>query len=714
MLHDVINHQQRSSIQVLLVDDNPDIANKTAQLLQHLDIQQNVECHNVRLMSDAITEVSQAHYDIILLDIGLADISSPRAIHSLRDAFAYAPIIATSKIDDPELAATWVDEGADDCIYMGVVNERILSRIIKHTLKRFQTYRELHQRSRTHHILNTLLSLSMQEMPFEQLLQECLEIILSAPMAEMLHKGGIFVTKESNQSLRMLAHANLDKEVIALCNEVAFGHCLCGRVAQSGEMHFANCVKYEHQNKTTGIQPHSHYILPINSKGKVLGVLLLYFKYGHIRKMEDETFLRGVSDTLAGIVERARTSEQLIIANEQNNRLLSSLTSILIGVDKQDCISHWNEEAEQLFGIAAEEVLGKPIASSIIGWDWTQVTSHFQKKEDEQKQTNRFEVRFQPESGPNRLLSVGVTPFRSEKDSNVGYLLIADDVTEQKQLESEMLRLQKLQSIGQLAAGIAHEINTPIQYIGDNMLFLRDAFDDIHEIIQVEHEIVEAARYGSVSAEHIVQLDNKIEELDLKYLQEEVPKTIKQTLDGVDHVATIVRAMKQFSHPGLKEKAPTDINKSVNSTVAMTRNIWKYHADIQLNLDPSLPQVHCITGSINEVILNIMANAAHAVAEKVDSSGEKGLIHITTRCEGNYVEIHISDTGTGIPENARDHVFDPFFTTKDVGQGTGQGLSLSHQIIVEQHNGELSFETEMGVGTTFTVKLPLLEENSLE
>ncbi|MEW8027048.1 MAG: ATP-binding protein, partial [Candidatus Thiodiazotropha sp.] len=400
------------------------------------------------------------------------------------------------------------------------------------------------------------------------------------------------------------------------------------------------------------------------------------------------------------------------LAHEQNSRLLSSLTSILIGVDNQGCISHWNEQAVHTFSVAAEQVLGEPIADSPIGWDWPRVANNILACLRSDKQTDRFEVRFKPESGSNRLLSVCATPFIDESDDSNGYLLIADDVTEQKQLESEMQQAQKLQSIGQLAAGIAHEINTPIQYVGDNVRFLREAFEDISEIINDEHEVVDTARSGTVSAELISQLDDKIEEMDLEYLQEEVPKSIQQTLDGVDRVATIVRAMKEFSHPGSEEKTLTDINKAVDSTVTVTRNVWKYHAEMQLELDPSLPQVRCIPGPINEVILNIIVNAAHAITDRVGDSGNTGLIKITTGRENSWVAIRIADSGTGIPEDAREHVFDPFFTTKDVGKGTGQGLSLSHKIVVDQHDGELSFETKMGVGTTFIIRLPLLEQMS--
>ncbi|MCU7851830.1 MAG: PAS domain S-box protein [Candidatus Thiodiazotropha sp. (ex Monitilora ramsayi)] len=709
MPHD-ITQQQMSGIRVLLVDDDPDSAEETAQLLLRMDSQLNIEYKTVELLADALTEIAQSHYDLILLDTGLADMPTPSAIRSLRDAFSYAPIIATLKYDDPDLAAMWVGEGADECLFMGVVDEKILNRVVQYAIKRYHTYSKLHEQSRTHHILNKLLSLSLQDLPFERLLNECLGVILSAPLAEMQHQGAIFVTENGSRQLKMQAHSNLDPQIVDLCKSIEFGQCLCGCAAESGELQFADCVDHRHENRVEGMQPHGHYNVPIVAKGEVLGVLVLYLKEGHTRSEEDEAFLRGVADTLAGIIERARTSNQLVLAHEQNSRLLSSLTSILIGVDNQDCISHWNDQAIQTFGVADEQVVGEPIASVPIGWDWPQVTTNILACLDAETQTDRFEVRYKPESGSNRLLSVCATPFIDESDESNGYLLIADDVTDQKQLESEMQQLQKLQSIGQLAAGIAHEINTPIQYVGDNVRFLRDAFEDIAEIMSDERDVVEKARSNSVSMELIEQLDEKIEAADLEYLQEEVPKSIQQTLDGVERVATIVRAMKEFSHPGSEEKTLTDINKAVDSTVTVARNVWKYHAEMQLELDSSLPQIRCIPGPINEVILNIIVNAAHAIADSVEDSGELGQIRITTGQEDDWVAIRIADSGTGIPEDVREHVFDPFFTTKDVGQGTGQGLSLSHRIIVEQHDGDLSFETEMGVGTTFIIKLPLLEE----
>ncbi len=200
------------------------------------------------------------------------------------------------------------------------------------------------------------------------------------------------------------------------------------------------------------------------------------------------------------------------------------------------------------------------------------------------------------------------------------------------------------------------------------------------------------------------------EETDFNYLQEEIPKAIKQTLEGVERVAKIVRAMKEFSHPGPKEKTPTNLNRAIENTVTVARNEWKYVAEITLDLDPDLPLVPCLPQEFNQVILNLIVNAAHAIGDVVGHGGqEKGTISVSTRRKGDKVEIKVADTGTGIAPEIRSKIFDPFFTTKEVGKGTGQGLAIARSIIVDKHGGTITFETEVSKGTTFTICLPLAE-----
>jgi signal transduction histidine kinase len=193
----------------------------------------------------------------------------------------------------------------------------------------------------------------------------------------------------------------------------------------------------------------------------------------------------------------------------------------------------------------------------------------------------------------------------------------------------------------------------------------------------------------------------------LEYLLAEIPKAISQSADGIDRVATIVRAMKEFAHPGSAEKAAVNLNKAIESTVTVARNEWKYVADLHTTLDPTLPPVPCLVGEFNQVVLNMIVNATHAIADAVKGTGGKGTITIGTRRAGDFVEVCIADTGMGIPESIRHRIFDPFFTTKEVGKGTGQGLAIARSVVVDKHGGTIAVESQVGTGTTFIIRLPL-------
>jgi PAS domain S-box-containing protein len=296
------------------------------------------------------------------------------------------------------------------------------------------------------------------------------------------------------------------------------------------------------------------------------------------------------------------------------------------------------------------------------------------------------------------------------------FSLIAHDLTERRRVEAERHRMeiqlrqaQKLESIGQLAAGIAHEINTPTQFIGDNNRFAKDAFQDLNALIQQFTQLLDTARAASFAPELVTKIDAAIQQVDLADLQREIPLALAQSLSGVERVAKIVQAMKDFSHPGGENKVPVDLNRAIESTLTVCRNEWKYVAEMQMNFDSALPLVSCHPGEINQAILNIVVNAAHAIADHVPK-GEKGSICVSTHRVGDKVEIRITDTGGGIPDAIRDRIFDPFFTTKEVGRGTGQGLAIARSVMVDRHQGDLTFETTPGQGTTFIIRLPIVSE----
>jgi PAS domain S-box-containing protein len=316
-----------------------------------------------------------------------------------------------------------------------------------------------------------------------------------------------------------------------------------------------------------------------------------------------------------------------------------------------------------------------------------------------------------PFAGPQSTRWFVATATRFADEGRFCVVVAHEDVTERNRLQTQLLQAQKLESIGQLAAGIAHEINTPTQYIGDNTRFLQDTFQDLESLlVEVKRLVADPVAESDCST-----LATLAARADLGYLLEEIPKAIGQSLEGIDRVAGIVRAMKEFAHPGTPDKTHVDLNRAIQSTLTVARNEWKYVADLVTDFDETLPQVPCLPGEINQVMLNLVVNAAHAIGDVV-SAGKltKGEIRVGTRLDGDFVEIRVADNGTGIPPDVQGKVFDPFFSTKGVGKGTGQGLAISHAVVVEKHGGTITFETEAERGTTFIVRLPLRTGDAIE
>ena len=276
-------------------------------------------------------------------------------------------------------------------------------------------------------------------------------------------------------------------------------------------------------------------------------------------------------------------------------------------------------------------------------------------------------------------------------------------------MEAELRLSQKLEAVGQLASGIAHEINTPMQYIGDNVEFLRESFQDLQALLDRYKEIHKALAGNGGNSELLREANEAEQEADIGYLEEHIPNALQLTLEGVKRVTELVLSMKEFSHPQCQDKTPVDINGAIRNTLTVARNEYKYVAEVQTDLG-DLPHIMCLGGDMNQVFLNLVINAAHAIAEVVEEGKEKGRISIrTAKADDKTVLIAVSDTGCGIPEEIRQRVFDPFFTTKDVGHGSGQGLYIARSVVVDKHGGSLMVESEVGRGTTFKILLPIGE-----
>lgn len=427
--------------------------------------------------------------------------------------------------------------------------------------------------------------------------------------------------------------------------------------------------------------------------------------------------LSGLVGVSRDITERKRFEECLAYERELLQTLLENSPDYIYFKDLDSKFLRCSRTIAQKFGVTPEKLIGKS-DSDFFGDEHAR-----EAFEDEQKiirtgvpLIGKVEQEQMKATGQITWALTNKMPLRNQEGKIIGTFGISKDITSLKEaelgrqmMELQLRQAQKLEAIGQLAAGIAHEINTPTQYVGDNTRFLKDSFESIVTVVRAYAELLQAVKVNSVSPELLARVEAILAAGDLDYLFEQVPAAIRETLEGVERVTKIVRAMKEFSHPGGKDKTPADLNKAIETTVTVARNEWKYVAELVLELDPALPLVPCLIGEFNQVILNLVVNAAHAIGDVVKlAPGSKGKITVQTRRDGESVEIRISDTGTGIPDSARRRIFEPFFTTKEVGKGSGQGLPIVYTSIVKKHGGTVNFETKVGVGTTFILRLPIV------
>jgi signal transduction histidine kinase len=359
-----------------------------------------------------------------------------------------------------------------------------------------------------------------------------------------------------------------------------------------------------------------------------------------------------------------------------------------------------------------ENAIGKICYSVLHGFDKPCELCVFDKIQDVQAVENQF---ISPRD--NRRFQVTNIPIHHE-NGTLSKMTIMKDVTEywnaleaNKKSEALLQQSQKLKSIGQLAAGIVHEINTPIQYINDNINYLETAFSDLIPVVEFVQEFVDSAKNKKISEEMIKKVEAALENTDLDYHRDEIPLAMQQSADGAEQIATIVQSMKEFSHPS-KDMVLTDINRALENTITISRNEWKDVSDLTCDFDPSLPHIRCSLSEINQVFLNLIINASHAIKEVVGSgTNNKGHIHIQTRKKDNWVQISIKDTGTGISTENQRQIFDPFFTTRKIGEGIGQGLFISYSTIVENLNGKIECDSKLGNGSIFFITLPIEKES---
>ena len=401
-------------------------------------------------------------------------------------------------------------------------------------------------------------------------------------------------------------------------------------------------------------------------------------------------------------------------SEEKMASLTESAFDAIIMLDPQGRVTFWNHAAERIFGYAIDAAIGMELDQWLSPEPGDQSASYLIQRYISNRESplpgTTLEVTALRKDGKTFAAEIALSSVLLKHGWHVTCVL--RNITHRKQLmaarrqlETELTQHHKMQALAHLSGGLAHEINTPLQAITSNLKFLQDAFGDFHQLQLIQDQLTaEASQIASLS-KCVDACDMAREELDLEFLSDEVGQALQQSHDSTEQIKGIVRSMCIFTHPDSQAKQTTDLNKLIRDLIAISQNLWSHCAELHLDLwEPEL-LVDCFPGELSQALFNLLINATQAIEEKYE--GTCGHIYITSRCRDHQAIIEIRDDGAGIPVAAREHIFNPFFTTRDVGQGSGQGLTLSHDVVVRRHQGSLAFDTELGKGTIFTITLPL-------
>jgi PAS domain S-box-containing protein len=697
------------ALKVLLVitdaQDEADVRQKLAEARNSL-----FEIRSVASLSDAFTEIAQNSFDIFMLDLTVPAAGGIRGLQDLIAAAHNAPVITLIDVHDESQALEVVRSGADDYVVKSRMNAVAFERVLSYAIERHAV--------RKHADVQLAVSRVLAE---SQNLSEACDGILRV-LCESLKFDLGEIWRIDNFANR-LSHArswcvpspkHLQFQALSHAAHFRLGEGLPGRVWQTRMPHcvedVAVCGYFTRSTAATVAGIHGAFAIPLGLLHGIFGVMAFF---SHERRSVDHesiNFLMSIGNQMGQFMARKAAEEERERIGRELVLILDSTSEGIYGVNLAGAITFINQSAARTFGFNREEAIGKN-SHALFHHTRPDGTPY---PESECPLTDLLRT---GESHSTDLdyfckmdgthLAVACSAVPMFEDTRVsGAVVSFTDISEKRQMEIELRHAQKLEAVGALAAGIAHEINTPIQFIGDNARFLQDSFRDSLDMITKYREIHQQAQNGPVNPALLQELDAICLKIEWSFLLTEIPKALDQMLDGVNRVATIVRAMKEFSHVDRSaQKLPADLNKAIESTLIVSRNETKFVADVETDLGV-LPAVTCHLGDLNQVFLNLFVNAAHAIGDVMKVTGQKGRMIVKTWQDGDCVVVTVQDTGTGIPAGVRGKIFDPFFTTKEIGKGSGQGLSLARALVVEKHGGTLTFTTEVGQGTTFCVRLP--------
>lgn len=619
----------------------------------------------------AIRTLHAQPYEALLLDVGTSPADSAPCLRRLCDEADGIPVIVLTDTEDEEVGARAVSAGAQDYLVKSRINGDILRRVVRYSQERLRAQREL-------------ASLSRQR---RMILETIAEGVLGTD-----ERGRVSYVNSRGQALLGRSAA----ELVGLAVRDALG---CAHGAGGCE----ECFRHHpaDQQRVTfvseGGTPLEIQCSAVGQGGAGVVVVFrdLSERLRHERELEGlvEERTRALTQEIA---DRKAMEAALRVSQHRTQAITDSLFESVLVLEADGRIAFSNRSAENLLGSGAalaglhvDEVLTvaqggvTPLPFAAGPLRGVAETGGVLRDDD---------AVFL--AGGRRLMVAYAASPLIDGGRRSGVIISFRDIGDIKKAQQEALQASKLASVGQLAAGVAHEINTPIQYIGDNLRFIGDSLASLSALIS--RTITEAAD------EEIARL---AQEADLDFALSEMPEAVAQSLQGVDHISRIVLAMRAFSHPSDSDRSAMDLNEAVQTVLTVSRNEWKHSAQLRLDLQPDLPPVLAAPGEINQVLLNLIVNAAHAMEEA--GRKDKGLLTVATRQRGGWAEVTVADNGTGMAEAVKQRIFDPFFTTKDVGKGTGQGLAICHDIVVNKHGGRITVDSEEGRGSCFTIALPL-------
>lgn len=663
---------------ILIVDDEPQVRSLLTIILERA----GYTCKTAADVAEAKEALAEAPFDLVLTDLDMPGESGIDLIRYAKQHYPQTAAIMVTVIDDPEKAKEVLELG----IY-GYIIKPFTQNMVLITVEFALRHHHLELQDKQH------TNLLEQEVADRTLLLNeqlsFLQTLIDAIPVPIYYKDHRSLYIGCNRAFEQVVQQR--RETIIGKTAAAIHSPILARALEKKDRELL---------RTGGVQKYEQDIVYPD------GTL----HTGIIHKAAFADSMGGIAGLVGvrlDITELKKTEQSLRVSEEKLRSIMDNLHIGVAMISPQLELLQVNRQMRQWFPRTATEI-GTRCHQILINQDQQSPCEDcLAQTVFAQGEAQESIIQLLTSEG-ERIMRVFASPIYDGAGKITAAIEIFEDVTEKLAVERELRQAQKLESIGQLAAGIAHEINTPVQYIGDNIRFLGDVFRDLLMINAHQTDLLQAVKTGQPAAPLIAEIEAAIEHADLDFLVGEVPKTVQQSMEGINRVGAIVRAMREFSHPGTEEKTPTDINQAIESTVTVSRNEWKYVADLTTDLTPELPLISCLPGEMNQVFLNLIINAAHAIGDATDGGRRgKGLITLSTRLQDQWVEIRIVDTGGGIPEKVQHRIFDPFFTTKKIGKGTGQGLAIARSAVVDKHQGTIHFETETGKGTAFVIRLPL-------